>query len=399
MDLAIRDLKLHKGRFLGTVIGVGLLFAIVLTMNGIYRGNIYEGTSLVNYTKPDLWVVERDRGGPINEQSILPEFFHYSVAAVPGVERASPFIVYAVERPVNGLSRRFTIIGYDVFGGLGGPRQITEGRPIKHAHYEMVAHEKLGVKVGDRVPLGLHTFTVVGLTREAVAPDGEPLVYLSLPDAQEVLFQRDNEEVRNQRQRSLRSLTASGIMTPAQAEKLLPLFQPNTRLVNAILVKLAPGAHPEQVARHIREWLYFSVFTTPEQIQLILKGRLSQMTRQLLLFRSLLLLVAVVIISLVIYTFTLEKIRSIAIMKLIGSPNRLIARLVMEQSLLLTVLSFCFGLIMASNSQHFWPKLVLLVTGDTLTVLAVALGGGILASLLGLWRALKTEPAMALGGH
>lgn len=398
MDLAIKDLKLHKGRFLATVLGVGFLFTIVLTMNGIYRGNIYEGTSLVQYTEPDLWVVERDRGGPINEQSILPEFFHYSVAAVPGVKQASPFIVYAVERLVNGTSRRFTIIGYDVFGGLGGPRRLTQGRAINQAHYEMVAHEKLGVKLGDRLPLGLHTFTVVGLTKEAVAPDGEPLVYLSLADAQEVLFQRDNEEVRNQRQRSLRSLTASGLLTPSQAEKLLPLLLPNTHLINAILVKLNPGADPDQVAQRIRDWLYFSVYTTPEEIQLILKGRLSQMTRQLLLFRSLLLLVAVVIISLVIYTFTLEKIRSIAIMKLIGAPTWHIVRLVMEQSLLLTALSFTFGWLVVSNTYHLWPKRVLLFPGDTFIVLAVALAGGMLASLLGLWRALKTEPAMALGG-
>ena len=38
MDLAIYDLKLHKGRFIATIIGVGLLFTIVLAINGIYRG-------------------------------------------------------------------------------------------------------------------------------------------------------------------------------------------------------------------------------------------------------------------------------------------------------------------------------------------------------------------------
>ncbi|RJR41288.1 MAG: ABC transporter permease [Deltaproteobacteria bacterium] len=398
MDLAILDLKRQKGRFLGTVLGVGLLFAIILTMNGIYRGIIFEGTSLLTYTNPDLWVVERNRGGPINEQSILPEFFHYSVAAVPGVVQASPFIVYAVERMLGGQSRRFTIIGYDVFGGLGGPKEIIAGRPIQKAHYEMVAHEKLGVKPGDRVSLGLHTYTVVGLTREAVSPDGEALVYLSLPDAQEALFQRDNEEVRNQRQRSLRSLAAAGF-SPSSAEKFLPLLNPSTHQINAVLVKLEPGAAPDQVARRIRDWLFFSVYTTKEEVELTLKGRLSQMTRQLLLFRSLLLLVAVVIVSLVIYTFTLEKIRSIAIMKLIGAPNHLIVRLVMEQSLLLTVLSYGVGWVIVHNTHHLWPKLVLLEPVDDLIVFAVALLGGMFASLLGLWRALRTEPAQALGGH
>jgi len=396
MNLALRDMKQHKGRFLATILGVGLLFAIVLAMNGIYRGNIYEGTSIIRTANPDLWVVERGRGGPFNEQSILPEFFHYSVAAVPGVEKASPFIVYAVERLIKRKSRRFTIIGYDVFSGLGGPQAIYAGRGIWQAHYEMVAHEKLGVALGEKVSLGLHTYTVVGLTKEAVAPDSEPLIYLSLPDAQEVLFQRDNEEIRNQRIRLLHSLTQRGLLQE-QAEKLLPDVEPDTHLVNAILVKLAAGANSTEVARHIEKWLYFSVYTTEEQVQLILKGRLLQINKQLWLFRSLLLTVAIVIVSLVIYTFTMEKIRSIAVMKLLGAPNQVIIRLVVEQTLMLTVTSFFVGAILMNNLHQKFPKLVLLTMGDQLITFLVALAAGLVASLLGVWRALKTEPALALG--
>src|SRR4030042_7024486 len=109
MDLAIYDLKLHRVRFIATVIGVGLLFTIVLAMNGLYRGNINEGLALIKATNPDLWAVERYRGGPFNEQSTLPEFYHYSIKAMPGVENASPFIYYTVERPISGKRRHFSI--------------------------------------------------------------------------------------------------------------------------------------------------------------------------------------------------------------------------------------------------------------------------------------------------
>ena len=262
MDLAFYDLKLHRGRFIATVIGVGLLFTIVLAMNGLYRGNIYEGLALINATNPDLWVVERYRGGPFNEQSTVPEFYHYSVKAIPGVEKASPFIYYTVERPISGKSRHFSIVGYDVFGGLGGPQKIYAGRNIEQAHYEMVAHPKLGVHLGDRIPLGLHTYTVVGLTKEAISTDGEALVYLSLPDAQEVLYQRDNEEIRNQRERLLRTLSGQSYLSPDQAEKLLAPLQSDTHIINAILVRLKPGADRAEVARMIEKWLYLSAFST-----------------------------------------------------------------------------------------------------------------------------------------
>jgi len=398
MDLAIYDLKLHRGRFIATVLGVGLLFTIVLAMNGLYRGNINEGLALIKATNPDLWVVERYRGGPFNEQSTLPEFYHYSVKAMPGVERASPFIYYTVERPISGKSRHFSIVGYDVFGGLGGPQKIYAGRNIERAHYEMVAHPKLGVRLGDRIPLGLHTYTVVGLTKEAVSSDGEALVYLSLPDAQEVLYQRDNEEVRSQRERLLRTLSGQSYLSPSQAEKLLPELQPDTHIINAILVRLKLGADRAEVARRIERWLYLSAFTTEEELQLMLKGRLASMTKQLLLFRTLLLIISVVIVSLVVYTFTMEKIRSIAVMKLIGAPNRAIIRMVMEQSLLLTIGAFLFGLVLIHNTYQLFPRTLLLVPGDDMVTFIIVFAGGILASVLGLWEALKTEPALALGG-
>lgn len=399
MDLAFYDLKLHKGRFIATIIGVGLLFSIVLAMNGLYRGVIYEGLSLIKATNPDIWVVERYRGGPFNEQSVLPEFYHYSLKSVPGVEKASPFIFYTVERLVNGQSRHFSIVGYDVFGGLGGPGRIIAGRGIEQAHYEMVADVKLGAHVGDRIPLGLHTYTVAGLTKGAVDGDGDPLVYLSLHDAQEVLYQPDNEEVRSERERLLLTLSGQSYLTQDQARKLLAPLRSDTHTINAVLVKLKPGASRAEAADMIEKWLYLNAYSTNDEVRLLLKGRLESISRQLMLFRVLLLLISVVIISLVVYTFTMEKIRSIAVMKLIGAPDWEIIRLVMEQSLLLTVSAFLFGLLVIYNTYSRFPRTVLLMPGDDMITFIVALAGGVLASILGLWHALKTQPAMALGGE
>ncbi len=241
MDLAVYDLKLHKGRFIATIIGVGLLFTIVLAMNGLYRGNIYEGLAVIKATNPDLWVVERYRGGPFNEQSTLAEYYHYSVKAVFGVEKACPFIYYTVERRIGDRSRHFSIIGYDVFTGLGGPQGIVAGRGLRQAHYEMVADKKLGVRLGDRVTLGLHTYTVVGLTQGAIDTNGDPLVFLSLPDAQEVAYQKDNEEVRTQRQRLTRTLNGQESLSPMAAANLAAALAPDTHIINAVLVHLQAG--------------------------------------------------------------------------------------------------------------------------------------------------------------
>ncbi len=241
MDLALKDIRRHLGKFVATIVGVAMLLSIVLVMNGIYQGNIADGVWLINNTATDLWVVERGRGGPFNESSRMPLDAYKSVAATPGVAKASPLVIYGAQRDINGKSQQFTMIGYDVFGGLGGPGGIVRGRAIEAPHYELVADRKLGLALGDKVPLGTREYTVVGITHGAVDSSGSPLVYLSLPDAQEVQFQQDNRALVAARAASLKRLERAGY-APEQASRLLPLLSTSGDTVNAVLVKLAPGA-------------------------------------------------------------------------------------------------------------------------------------------------------------
>lgn len=397
MDLAIKDVRRHLGKFAATIAGVGLLLSIVLIMNGIYQGNIGDGVWLIDHIAADLWVVERHRGGPFNEQSRIPEDAYRSVAATPGVAQASPLIIYTMEREIHGASQHFTLIGYDVFGGLGGPGRLVAGRSIQRAHYEMVADMKLGLALGETLRLGVHDYTVVGLTKGAVDSGGNPLAYLSLADTQEVLYQQDNEALLAQRAESRRMLERADY-TPDQADKLLPLLATRTESISAVLVKLLPGADPQATAQRISDWLYYNVYTTEQERDLMLKGRLKLMSAILGLFRALLITVAIVIIALLIYVLTMEKIKAIATLKLIGADNWVIVRMILEQSLVLTVASFLFayGVVMATHDK--FPRSLVLLPSETLITFAIMLAGGVLASFLGIWHALRTPPSLALGG-
>ncbi len=398
MDLAIKDVQRHAGKFAATVVGVGLLVAIVLIMNGIYRGNIADGLWLVEHTKVDLWVVERGRGGPFNESSRVSEGLHRSVAAVPGVALASPFITYTVQRNLGGESQQFTIIGYDVLGGLGGPPDVTAGRAIRAPRFEVVADRKLGVQVGDKLHLGLRDYVVVGLTSDAVDLGGNPLLYMALPDAQEVLYQQDNEAIRSGRVATLRKIEAGGY-SASEAQRLLPFATSgDTHTIAAVLVRLAPGQNVEELRRDIEQRLFLSAFTTDQQRDLLLKGRLSKMTAILGLFRILLVVVAVVIMGLIVYVLTIDKIKAIATLKLIGAPNSVIVRMILEQSLTLAVLAFVAAYALVNTTHTRFPRSLVLETTDTAMTFVVMLLGGILASFFAIWRALRVPPGLALGG-
>ncbi len=397
MNLALKDIRRHLGKFIATILGVAMLLAIVLVMNGIYRGNIDDGVWLIENTATDLWVVERGRGGPFNESSRMPLDSYKSIAATPGIAQASPLALYTAQRDIGGSSQQFTVVGYDVFGGLGGPGRIIEGRTILAPHFEMVADRKLGINLGDKVPLGDEHYTVVGITKGAVDAAGNPLIYLSLPDTQKVQFEQDKRATLAARASSLQRLEKSGY-TNDQATRLLPFLANNTSTINAVLVKLAPGANEQNVAQHVRNWLYFNVYTTEEERHLMLEGRLSKISAVLGLFRALLVAVAIVIIALIIYVLTIEKIKSIATLKLIGAPNSVIVRLIMSQSMLLTLTSFAVAYALRELIAPGFPRTLSFVGPDTAITFGVMLLGGILASLLAVWHALRTPAQLALGG-
>jgi putative ABC transport system permease protein len=400
MNLAIRDLRLHWGRFVLSCLGVGLLLTLVLSYGGIYNGFVADALALIDSSGADLWVVQKDTRGPFAEQSRLPADTRYRIAVVPGVRATSPYIFYTVQRPWRGRMLRFVVVGYDLGSGMGGPARIVAGRGIAQAHYEMVADQKLGLRLGDKIPLGLNEYTVVGITRGMVGSGGDPAVFFSYQDAQDIQFAKDNWAIRNTRHRALAAYTQALPTQPALAAGLSRRFADNPDLhnVNAVLVRLAPGAEPAKVAASINRWEYYTASTTTEQTQLMLTGPVTLAKRQTGLFRVLLTIVTTVILAQIIYTMTLDKLKPIALLKLIGAPNRLVMGLVLQQSFALGLIGYVIALILGNLTYDKWPRRVIVGPPDQLFLLGIVVGICLFASIMGVRRALRVEAGAALTG-
>jgi putative ABC transport system permease protein len=400
MNLAVRDIRSRPGRFALSCIGVGLLLTLVLSYSGIYHGFVYEALALINGSGADLWVVQRDTRGPFAEQSRLPDDIRYRMAIVPGVMAAGPYIFYTIQRPWQGGSLRFAVIGYDLHSGLGGPRTIASGRGITQAHYEMVADVKLNLPLGTKLRLGLNDYTVVGLTRGVMASGGDPVAFFSFADAQEIQFVKDNWAIRELRERANAAYTKALPTHPTMSRVLASEFadNPDLHTANAILVRLGPGVDPQSVAEEIGRWKYFTAYTSEQQSELMLAGTVERGRRQTLLFRIFLTIAATVIIAQILYTMTLEKLKPIALLKLIGAPNRTIVALVLQESLALGLIAYGIALVVGSWTYDKWPRLVLVETGDKLLLLAMVVGICVVASAMAIRRALRVDPGAALTG-
>ena len=400
MNLALRDIRRHKTRFLLTCVGLGLLLTVVMAMSGIYRGLIGDATKVVEATPAQIWVVQKDTRGPFAESSRLPEDIEHSIAAVKGVRRASPLSFQYVQIPRGNKPIRMFLIGYKL-GGIGGPPVIVAGRTITKKHYEIVADRKSGYAVGDTIHLGLEDYTVVGLTQGMTSPSGDPAAFISLADAQVIQFQLDNNAIRNNRERVVATYTQLASMNPFMRDKATTkalAAAENPHFANAVVAELDDRSMAPEVANYVRRWNHYQVFTAEQERELLLKGFIEKSQKQLWLFRTILVIVSGVIIALIIYTLTMDKLREIATLKIIGAADRTIVNMILQQSLLLGVIAFAVAYALFARTYTMYPRTVLLQAVDMVALFAIVVVICVLASILGIWRALKVDPATALSG-
>ncbi len=121
-------------------------------------------------------------------------------------------------------------------------------------------------------------------------------------------------------------------------------------------------------------------------------------SKQIGMFTAILVIVATIIISLIIYTMTLEKMKEISIMKLMGIPNSMIVRMIVEETLLLGILAFLFGNLFSHLIYSRFPKRVVLEIPDAWMLFAVVVVASIAASFVGVKKVISADPAAAIGG-
>jgi putative ABC transport system permease protein len=374
--------------------------AVVMSMGGIYRGLIADATVALTSTGADLWVVQQDTEGPFAAASRIPEETEYRIAAVPGIAVASGLSFQNMQISRFGKPLRFFLVGYKL-NGLGGPPVIVAGRNINQAHYEMVVDKRMKIGLGEVMRLGQHDYTVVGITMGMASVAGDPYAYVTLADAQEIQFKSDNDAIRINRARIARKMSQIAMLSPAQIAQLTPLvteIAASTHIVNAVAATLSPGADLSSVQESIRRWNHFRAISTAEQEKILTSGMIQKSKMQLGLFRIILLSISAVIITLIIYTMTMEKVRVIATLKLIGSSNHVVAGLILQQSLLIGIIAYTIGYIIISMTHDMFPRRVVLVPFDLQALFVILMIICVLSSLLGVRKALKVETSQALGG-
>ncbi|MBN7761834.1 ABC transporter permease [Nitratireductor aquibiodomus] len=376
MNLALKDIRHGLFRFVLTCFGLGLLMTVVLAMIGIYNGLVSDALAVVKAPAVDVWVVEAGTKGPFAEASSIPADTRDAVARMPGVAEAGAINYQNVEAPHGRQTLRLYVIGYEP-GRPGGPLAIAEGRGIGTSHFEMVADRKTGLLPGETIRLGRNRFAVVGLVEGAMNSGGDPAVYVTLADAMALQTELDPAAQRVQAARGAVSVKSASVA--------------------AIIARMSPGADVDLLGATVRQWKHLSAMTQADQEEILLASVVDKARRQIGLFLGILLSVSAVVIALIIYTMTMEKLKQIATLKLIGAPDRTIIGLIVQQAMILGASGWGIGLMLILTVKDYFPRRVVLEPFNVMVLAGIIAAVCLLSSALGVRAAMKVDPATALG--
>lgn len=377
MNLAFRDVRRNKLRFALTALGVGMLIGVVIAMSGIFEGALTDALSLPRALDADLWVVQERTFGPFAEPSRIPRDTRELIRRMPGVAAAGAVTFQTVQAAAGGRPVRLLLEGYEV-GRPGGPSSLIAGHGLLESHYQIVADASSGLKLGETVVLGPYhdPYRVVGLTHGMVSSSGDPMGWVTLLDAQALQFAVPPALERRER--------ASGRIPPTTTD------------INAVLVRLEPGASLPVVAHDIARWKHLAAVSEVEEERYLTSFVIQKMQQQLGMFMGILVAVSAVIITLIIYTLTMDKLRSIATLKFIGAPDRVIIAMIVQQALALGLGGFAIGLALIEQVKGYFPRRVQVEIPDLLIILGIVIVVCLGGSMLGVRAAVKVNAAEAL---
>ena len=399
ISLAGRDILHAWGKFIFTGIGLGLLIGVTLTMAGVYRGMVDDGKVLLDNSGANLWVVQKDTLGPYAESSSIPDDLWRSIRTLPGVAEAAnvTYLTMQVGRGEKDVRAMVVGIAAGEPGTSGWPPQLVAGRQITRGHYEAVADIATGFRLGDDVKIRRNHYTVVGLTRRMVSSSGDPMVFIPLKDAQEAQFLKDNDAILMQRRRTEANPAFNRPGVPGLLDAVIA-SQTSNNSVNAVLVRIQSEYSPQEVAEPIRRWKRLTVYDRAQMEEFLVGKLIATSAKQIAMFLVILAVVSAAIVAFIIYTLTMDKIREIAVLKLIGTRNRTISGMILQQALVLGVIGFVVGKITATFAAPLFPKYVLLMPIDSILGFFAVMVICVLASVVAIRMALKVDPAEAIGG-
>ncbi len=371
VPIARKNLLAEKAR-LGVAVG-GVTFAVflIVLIQSLFLGVRHSAGTLIEDLPFQLWVVQDGTFDLYHSASLLPAAYADRVLEVPGVASAQRVVGRQIRAPVGSGHERELFFAFDapvtraqVTAGL--PAQAQPAGPLLdmaalpapgRVIVSSALARKHGIDVGEAVRIGGRQFTVAGTTDHGAA--FRYFSFLNFEDAVLLFGLGDS--------------------------------------VNYVTVTVEAGADQAQVARHIEEMLPGVDVVNRQEFADRSRAEIGAFTPVLAVLLAVGFIVGAAVISLTIYTATVEKAREYGVLKALGAGSWYLYRLVTVQSLSVGVLGFALGVPLAVGAAaaagFVVPEFVTLFQWQAIIgVLAIVLLMSLAASYLPIQRIARIQP-------
>ncbi len=371
VPIARKNLTAEKAR-LGVAVG-GVTFAVflIVLIQSLFLGVRHSAGALIEDLPFQLWVVQDGTFDLYHSTSLIPSTYAGRVMDVPGVASAQRVVGRQVRVPVGGGHERGFFFAFDepvtgaqVTAGLPAqgqtPPPLLDMSALPQSGRVIVSGDlarKHDIDVGEAMRIGGRQFTVAGTTDQGAA-----FRYFSFLNYEDAVL--------------LFGLGAS---------------------VNYVVVNLEPWADQAQVARQVEEALPGVDVIDRQEFADRSRAEIGAFTPVLAVLLAVGFIVGAAVISLTIYTATVEKAREYGVLKALGASSWHLYRLVTFQSLGVGVLGFAFGVPLAVGASSLAgfvvPEFVTLFQWQSVIgVLGIVLVMSLAASYLPIHRIARIEP-------
>jgi putative ABC transport system permease protein len=374
VDLALKMLLDHKGRFLATALGVGFAVALVLIQLGLFFGLLESASITIEKLDADLWVTARNTAN-VDFGNPFPETNVQRVRSVPGVARADNLIVwYAVVALPTGAKESVIYYALEDFRRWSFPWNVAEGNPddLRRGRFVMLdesAERRFGAfRTGETREFEGLGLKIIGKTRDARSFTTSPMAFMDYQLAQH--------------------------LSPGE------LAGQST----FIIVKLEPGADSRAVRAEIQRRLpYNDVHLRKEWSARSRSYWIESTGLGLTIFLTVALgaLVGVVIVAQTLYASTMEHLAEFGTIKALGGRDFDVCALIAEQAMFAAALGFVLGLALTFGVHPLIVQLDMKMAVSWEMIAIVFVASQVLclsASILSFRRVGSLDPAIVFRG-
>lgn len=309
ISLARKNLLREKTRFAISLGGVAFSVMLILVLLGLYNGWNEKLTRYVEEVDADVWVLQKGAADMFHSTSLFANEAQEQLGSIDGVEQVTLLLGRQVTFDVNDQDAHVVVMGYDTSTGVGGPLEVIEGEETPNAG-EIVVDEVFadakGVGVGDTLDIHDHKYTIAGIST------GGNLVSFQY-----------------------------AFMPIEEARRLLQMED----VTNYALIRFSDSADQERSIKEIED--NFPGLDVLAKSEFAANNR-EQITESFLPIIYVLVvigfIVGLVVISLTIYTATIEKSREFGLLKAVGAPNAFLYHIILEQAFYAGVIGYVLGI-------------------------------------------------------